>query len=73
MMNPMSIMDFIDSEAMTPFLYQLIERSAWPLRAIETTYAPDSSGFATSRFTKWFDIKYGQERTGRHWVKAPMS
>jgi transposase len=69
-MNPMSIMDFIDSEAMTPFLYELIERSAWPLRAIEQTFAPDSTGFATSRFVKWFDIKYGQERTGRQWVKA---
>jgi hypothetical protein len=42
-MNPMSIMDFIDSEAMTPFLYELIERSAWPLRAIESTFAPDST------------------------------
>jgi hypothetical protein len=31
---------------------------------------PGLDGFATSRFTKWFDIKYGQERTGRQWVKA---
>jgi transposase len=69
-MNPMTIIDFTDSEAMTPFLYQLIERSAWPLRSIETTFAPDSTGFSTSRFVRWFDEKYGQERSGREWVKA---
>lgn len=69
-MNPMSIMAFFDSEEMTPFLHQLIERSAWPLRAIETTFAPDSSGFSTSRFIRWYDEKYGHERSGREWVKA---
>jgi hypothetical protein len=40
-----------------------------PLRAVETTFAPDSSGFSTSRFVKWYDEKYG-ERSGREWVKA---
>src|SRR5205085_2566849 len=69
-MNPMTIMDFTDSDAMTPFLYQLIERSAWPLRAVETTFAPDSSGFSTSRFVRWYDEKWGKERSGRAWVKA---
>src|SRR5262249_29475176 len=69
-MNAMTVIDFIESEEMTPFLYQLIERSAWPLRAVETTFAPDSTGFSTSRFVRWFDEKYGQERSGRAWVKA---
>jgi transposase len=69
-MNPMSVMDFMDSEDMTPFLYQLIEGSALPLRAVETTFAPDSTGFGTSRFVRWFDEKYGKERSGREWVKA---
>jgi transposase len=69
-MNPMTIMDFTDSDAMTPFLYQLIERSAWPLRSVETPFAPDSTGFSTSRFVRWYDEKYGQERSGRAWVKA---
>jgi transposase len=69
-MNPMTIMDFANEEAMTPVLYQLIERSAWPLRAVETAFAPDSTGFSTSRFVRWFDEKYGTERSGREWVKA---
>src|SRR5262249_12102299 len=32
--------------------------------------APDSSGFSTSRFVRWFDEKYGTERSGHAWVKA---
>ena len=57
---------------MTPFLYQLIERSALPLRAVETTFAPDSSGFSTSRFVRWFDHKYGTPRQKHDWVKVSV-
>lgn len=44
--------------------------SRTPLRAVETTFAPDSSGFSTSRFVRWYDEKYGVERSGKEWVKA---
>jgi len=60
---------FFGDEAFTPVLRDLITRSALPLRTVETTFAPDSSGFSTSRFVKWYDEKYG-ERSGREWVKA---
>jgi transposase len=66
----MSVLSYFDNPAMTPVLYQLIERSAWPLRAIENTFAPDSTGFSTSRFIRWYDEKYGSERSGWEWVKA---
>jgi SWIM zinc finger len=68
--NAMTVVDFMNCDHLTPYLYQLIERSALPLRPVETTFAPDSTGFSTSRFVKWFDEKYGQERSGREWVKA---
>jgi transposase len=60
---------FFENEVFAPILRDLITRSAMPLRAVETTFAPDSSGFSTSRFVKWYDEKYG-ERSGREWVKA---
>jgi len=69
-MTPTSVVNFFDSEAMTAVLYQLIERSAFPLRAIETTFAPDSTGFSTSRFIRWYDEKYTREQSGRAWVKV---
>src|SRR5205807_5165379 len=31
---------------------------------------PDSTRFSTCRFIRWFDEKYGVERSGHDWVKA---
>jgi len=53
---------YLEDEAVTPILHQLIKESALPLRAIETDFAVDSSGFTMSRFVRWFDVKYGKER-----------
>jgi transposase len=46
----------------------LVEESAAPLKAIERTFAADSTGFATNTYARWFDHKYGEKRTQR-WVK----
>lgn len=48
----------------------LVKASALPLRGVETDFAVDSTGFSTSRFVRWFDEKYGVERSGHDWVKA---
>jgi transposase len=61
---------FLDSEELTPILQALIVESSLPLKAVETVFAPDSTGFSTSRFVRWFDEKYGVSRSGREWVKA---
>jgi transposase len=39
---------------------------------VETTFAPDSSGFATSRYAKWFDEKWGVNRQKAEWVKCHL-
>jgi len=61
---------FMESEALTPTLRQLVARSALPLRTVEVDFAADSSGFSASKFEKWYDHKYGVQRTGQVWVKA---
>src|SRR5580698_3656031 len=43
-----SILNVLESAEVTPILKALIEESARPLRAIETDFAVDSSGFSTS-------------------------
>jgi len=43
-----------------------------PLRSVETDFAVDSSGFTTSRFTRWYDHKYGQVRQQHDWVKCHL-
>src|SRR5947209_618761 len=70
LMNSVSVTDYMDSELLTPVLYQLIERAARPLIPVEHDLIPDSTGFSTSRFVRWYDEKYGRERSGREWVKA---
>jgi transposase len=70
LMNSISISAYLESAEMTPILQTMIIQSSLPLRAIETTFAPDSSGFSCSRFVRWFDEKYGVTRSGHDWVKA---
>jgi hypothetical protein len=55
---------------LTPVLRGLVEQSARPLRAIETTFAADSTGFATTTYSRWFDHKYGEEKRCRRWTKV---
>ncbi len=64
-----SICRHFETAELTPILRDLITRSSLPLRAVETDFAPDSTGFSTSRFIRWFDEKYG-ERSGHDWVKV---
>jgi transposase len=70
LMNPRSTNTYLESPELTPILHDLIVRSSLPLKAVETVFAPDSTGFSISRLVRWFDGKYGQERSGRDWVKA---
>src|SRR5438067_7228093 len=69
-MHSVRVCAYLDSDFLTPVLQGLIVRSSLPLKAVETAFAPDSTGFSTSRFVRWFDEKYGVERSGKDWVKA---
>ena len=55
---------------MTPIITTLIERSAEPLSIVESAFAVDSSGFSTCRFDRWYDTKWGKEKSQRQWLKA---
>ncbi|HJT76411.1 MAG TPA: transposase [Gemmataceae bacterium] len=64
------VLAFFENPDLGPVLQRLITQSALPLATVETTFAPDSTGFSTSRFVRWYDEKYGIERSGKEWVKA---
>jgi Transposase DDE domain len=51
----------------------LIAFSATPLRAVETAFAIDSSGFGTCRYERWYDQKYGVTRLQTYWVKVHIA
>lgn len=65
-----SLFRFMEQPAMKPLLTTLVEESAMPLRAIESAFAADATGFATSTYARWFDHKYGTEKKTQRWVKA---
>jgi transposase len=69
-----SISNYLESEVLTPYLKMLIEESALPLKAIESDFAVDSSGFSTCRFYQWVDAKYTNPKlmTKREWVKVHL-
>jgi transposase len=67
-----SVFRYLESEAVTPYLYELIATSALPLKSIEHDFAVDSSGFSTGQFMRWLDVKYGKEEDRRMWIKVHL-
>ena len=47
-----SVFRYLESEALTPYLYELISLSAQPLKAVESDFAVDASGFSTGQFMR---------------------
>lgn len=68
-----SIFDYFKMESLTPYLRQLIAQSALPLQSIETDFAVDSSGFSTTRYVRWFDVKYGNNEDWHDWIKMHVA
>jgi transposase len=68
-----SVFRYLESEALTPYLYELITLSAKPLQSVEEDFAVDSSGFSTGQFMRWFDVKYGKEEDRRMWLKLHLT
>ncbi len=67
-----SVLNYLKMPDITPILRRLISESSLPLKSIEVDFAVDSSGFATSRFVRWFDHKYGVVRQKYDWVKVHL-
>jgi len=67
------VLAFFEDAYYTPILKQLISYSARPLRAVETDFAIDSSGFGSCRYEKWYDQKYGITRNKCVWVKTHIA
>lgn len=65
-----TLSDYDCRDEITDILKVLVDESALPFKDIEEDFACDSSGFSTSRFARWFDEKWGRERSGKEWVKA---
>lgn len=67
-----AIFDYLKMASLTPYLKQMIADSSLPLKSLERDFAVDSSGFSTSRSTRWFDVKYGKDENWHDWVKVHL-
>jgi len=63
---------YLENPELTPLLKSLIEQSATPLKSVETDFAVDSSGFATTTYDRWFDHKWGKMRSEAKWIKTHL-
>ena len=69
----MKVPQFHENPALTPILSSLIVQSALPLRAVESQFSIDSSGFSGCRFDRWVEEKWGGakvQKAEHTWVKA---
>jgi hypothetical protein len=67
-----SVLNYLDTEALTAILHDLIQISSLPLKAIEVDFAVDSSGFSTSRYVRWYNARYGHEQDNHDWMKVHL-
>jgi transposase len=67
-----AISNALEMSAVTPILKAMIGRASLPLKSVEIDFAIDSSGFATSRFVRWFDHKYGVVKQKYDWIKCHL-
>lgn len=64
-----SIFNVLERETLEPILHELITRSAFPLKALETNFAVDSTGFGTQSFYRHYSAKYGHDQYSRDYLK----
>lgn len=67
-----SIIGYLEKEELTPYLKRLITESSLPLKAIESDFAVDASGFSTATYSRWFSAKYGKEMDQHDWIKVHL-
>ena len=60
---------YMESQALTPILNELITTSSLPLKSVESNFGIDSTGFSPSKFSRWFSHKYGKETDRKIWYK----
>jgi transposase len=67
-----SLFNYLEMPDLTPILRDLIAESSLPLKAVETDFAVDATGFGTSGTVTWFNKKYGHEQDNSDWIKLHL-
>jgi transposase len=65
-----SLFNYLKTKEMPLLLKKLRNKSALALNLVETDFAVDSTGFSTSQFARWFNIRFGKSQDIRMWLKV---
>ncbi|MDP8975402.1 MAG: transposase [Actinomycetota bacterium] len=65
-----SVLRYMRAPEINAALSHLVEVSSLPLKAVETDFAADSTGFGTSQMRSWYSQKHGRVIEGRDWRKV---
>ncbi len=68
--SPATIFKYMEDPAMKDLIRGLIELSALPLESVDVDFAPDSTGFSSTTYHRWFSHKWGRKIREARWVKA---
>ncbi len=68
--SPASIFKYTEDPDMKDLIRGLIELSALPLQSVDVDFAPDSTGFSSTTYHRWFSHKWGRKIKEARWVKA---
>jgi len=65
-----TLLKYLEDQRLKPLIKELIEISALPLKQVEIDFAVDSTGFGTSKFVRWFDIRIQKSNLRRNFKKC---
>jgi hypothetical protein len=67
-----SIINAMNNPALTNVLLDFIRVTSLPFKDFEHTFAADSSGFTSSKYDRWLDIKSPKLRQEHTWTKVHL-
>lgn len=65
-----TVLNLLSDSQITHILMDLITLSATPLKLVESQFAADSTGFSTSCFERWYDIRLASNSMKRKFMKC---
>jgi transposase len=68
-----TILNYYKDIYLIPILKYMIEKSGIPLKEIENDFTIDASGFSTSLFGRWLDVRMGSKGMRRVFKKAHIT
>lgn len=68
-----TVLKCMNDPTLIHYFKHIIQVSGIPLQNVETDFAVDSSGFSTSQFGRWFDVRTGDDNDKRKFVKAHIT